>query len=361
MGGNVTAAKVRADYEQLKVAADRFGRQAQVTRQTLLSLHQAVDMLQGGDWVGQGASAFYQEMWSTVMPAVQRLVTALESAQHATSQISQIMAQAEADAARVLRGDGVAGSRSELREFGPAAGAAVGGGAPVPPSPAARSPVAQAMARKLAAENAAVDQKLSQFSPGMRALVKQSPTLRAEILQLAKGSYTISLGSADGGLFTDPDLRNSRIVIPNIPNATDANFVSSLAHEVSHATHPDHLVDYHSGMPRDEFVEPNVQIMVHGEGEAQFNGAQVRAEIIAAGGPDIGMNGSQTAAFEQVYADYTAGRLSHDQAVERMAGLMAHEHVSVPPHDLYPDHYRTFFNYEYDVDFDDPPPPSRRP
>jgi len=263
----VTAAKVRADYEQLQDAADRFGRQAQVTRQTQQSLQRAVDVLQGGDWVGQGASAFYQEMGSSVMPAVRRLVSALESAQHAVSQISQIMAQAEADAARVLRGEGVAGSRNGLREFGPVAGATAGGVAPVAPSPAARSPAAQALARQLAAENAAVDQKLSQFSPGVRALVKQSPTLRAEILQLAKGSYTISLGPADGGLYTDFDSHNPRIVIPNTPNATDAAFVSSLVHEVNHATHPDHLIDYRSGMPRDEFVEPNVQIMLHGEAQ----------------------------------------------------------------------------------------------
>ncbi len=102
----MAAPKIRADYDALKQVAASFGGQAQATRQTLQALQRQVEVLQGGDWIGQGATAFYQEMGDQVMPTIQRLAGALESAQQSVSQISQIMQQAEADAANVLRGPG---------------------------------------------------------------------------------------------------------------------------------------------------------------------------------------------------------------------------------------------------------------
>src|SRR5436309_5817893 len=99
--------KVRAHYDQLKAVAGRFGSQAQSAHQTLQFLQQQLDVLQGGDWVGQGATAFYKEMGDQVMPTLRRAAVALETAQYTTLQISQIMAQAEAEAAQVLRGDDV--------------------------------------------------------------------------------------------------------------------------------------------------------------------------------------------------------------------------------------------------------------
>src|SRR5258705_10481660 len=120
----MAAAKVRADYEQLKELARQMSRQAQTARQSLGALQQRLDTLQGGDWVGQGANAFYQEMAEQLLPAFRRLADALEAASQSAAQISAIMAQAEADAARVLRGDGQAGAATVSSAGGRASGIA---------------------------------------------------------------------------------------------------------------------------------------------------------------------------------------------------------------------------------------------
>ena len=122
----MTAPKVRSDYQQLKEAATRFGGQAQAAQQSLQALKGQMEVLQGGDWLGLGATAFYQEMGGQVLPAMKRLAAALESAQRTTVQISQLMQQAEEDAARVLRGEGGAG-QAALGVAGPTDGAAGGG------------------------------------------------------------------------------------------------------------------------------------------------------------------------------------------------------------------------------------------
>ena len=49
-----------------------------------------LEILKGGDWVGKGADKFYGEMDSAVLPALKRLITALETAQRVTRQISKI-------------------------------------------------------------------------------------------------------------------------------------------------------------------------------------------------------------------------------------------------------------------------------
>src|SRR5687767_2452016 len=98
--------KVRADYDQLKAAAGQFGGQAQAVASTLKALQRDLTVLEGGDWLGAGATAFYQEMGGQVLPTLKRLAAALEAAQQTTVQINQVMAQAEAEAARWLRGEG---------------------------------------------------------------------------------------------------------------------------------------------------------------------------------------------------------------------------------------------------------------
>lgn len=104
------APRIRADHDQLARIATTFGRQSESARRSLQRIQRQVDILQGGDWIGKGAQAFYKEMDQDVLPALTRLTDALSQAQKTTAQISQILKQAEEDAARFLRaivgGDG---------------------------------------------------------------------------------------------------------------------------------------------------------------------------------------------------------------------------------------------------------------
>jgi WXG100 family type VII secretion target len=97
---------VRADYDALKSMSQAFGQGANDARESLKRLKSEMDVLQGGDWLGPGAMAFYGEMNGTVVPTMARLVKAMEEAQRVTLQINQIMKAAEDEAAGYLNQQG---------------------------------------------------------------------------------------------------------------------------------------------------------------------------------------------------------------------------------------------------------------
>jgi len=101
--------RIRADYDQLGQVAQRFGTASEAATATLKLLQQNMDVLEAGDWIGEGARAFYQEMGQSVLPTLQRLAGALQTAQQVTQAISREMKQAEDAAAAVFRVDGAAG------------------------------------------------------------------------------------------------------------------------------------------------------------------------------------------------------------------------------------------------------------
>ena len=110
--------KIRADYDSLRQMAQRFGQQAEETRKTLRNLEQAVNTLRQGDWIGEGASKFYDEFDSTVLPSLKRLHSALENAGQTTKKMDDLMRQAEELAARLLSAIGAAVGSSAGRAGG---------------------------------------------------------------------------------------------------------------------------------------------------------------------------------------------------------------------------------------------------
>jgi hypothetical protein len=82
--------------------------------------------LKGGDWIGEGARAFYKEMESDVMPSMKRLEQAMAEAAKVTNQIAKLIQQAEDDASRLFRLDGIGGLLGGA--LGGAIGGALGGG-----------------------------------------------------------------------------------------------------------------------------------------------------------------------------------------------------------------------------------------
>jgi len=118
--------RIRADYDQLGQVAQGFGAAAESAGATLQSLQQTMQVLEGGDWAGQGAKAFYQEMGQYVLPSLKRLTSALQAAQQVSQAISREMKEAEDAAAAVFRAVGAAGAAGSL---GGAAGAFAGAAA----------------------------------------------------------------------------------------------------------------------------------------------------------------------------------------------------------------------------------------
>ena len=106
------APRIRCEYDVLDQIAKKFFSQADLTNQSLKNLRTQMETLQGGDWVGRGAKKFNSEMKSSLLPSMRGLSQVLEEGGQVTRKISQVMHQADEDAARLisLPGSGVEGS-----------------------------------------------------------------------------------------------------------------------------------------------------------------------------------------------------------------------------------------------------------
>ena len=121
----MAASITRADYDQLKQIADRFGVEAEHSQQMLQAIQQRVQTLQSGDWVGQGATAFCAEMNDAVLPSLKRLTNALLSAKRTTLLIQAEVKQTEDVTAAIFKltdaGGAVNGSSLAASLHGPPA------------------------------------------------------------------------------------------------------------------------------------------------------------------------------------------------------------------------------------------------
>jgi WXG100 family type VII secretion target len=108
------ALKIRGDYDLLTQMSQIFSRHSAETQGMINRLNQNVSTLQGGDWIGKGANAFYREMENEVFPSLKRLAAALNIAGRTTRQINQILQEAEDEAARIFRIVGPGGLAASL-------------------------------------------------------------------------------------------------------------------------------------------------------------------------------------------------------------------------------------------------------
>lgn len=115
--------RVRVDHDQLAQISRGFQTESDSAKSLIQSVRQSMDTLQGGDWVGPGATAFYAEMTGDVLPSLNRLASALGEASRVTQRISAAFRQAETEAAAVLRGQpGQGGGGPGSPGGGPGAG-----------------------------------------------------------------------------------------------------------------------------------------------------------------------------------------------------------------------------------------------
>lgn len=97
--------KIQADDDQLARIQTAFMAESDRARRTRLALSTCLEALRGGDWQGKGADRFYAEMDRAVLPTLQRLIDAFDTAARATGQVRQTMRQAAQDASAALRGE----------------------------------------------------------------------------------------------------------------------------------------------------------------------------------------------------------------------------------------------------------------
>lgn len=127
------APKIRADYDQLTNIAKQFDQQAESAERILRDLTQKEQVLQSGDWIGQGAQAFYSEMESGIIPAITRLINALRMASQVSNAVRDLMQGTEGGVSSIFKkaSANVAAGKSAagMAASGGGAGAAAGAGA----------------------------------------------------------------------------------------------------------------------------------------------------------------------------------------------------------------------------------------
>ena len=94
---------IRVDYDALTKIADQFQNEAEAIEQVLHMVKSSMTPLQNGGWIGKGSDAFFTEMESEILPAVQRLTDALEQAGGVSKQIGDVMKSAEEEAGSPFR------------------------------------------------------------------------------------------------------------------------------------------------------------------------------------------------------------------------------------------------------------------
>ena len=108
----MTAPVIQVDYDRLAEVAAGFGRNAESAAALQKAVQHSVEALQQGGWEGRGSGAFFTEMQSEIMPALQRLGAALRQGQQVSGQLSRLLRQAEEKAAEPFRGRDASGNGS---------------------------------------------------------------------------------------------------------------------------------------------------------------------------------------------------------------------------------------------------------
>jgi len=177
-------------------------------------------------------------------------------------------------------------------------------------------------------------------------LAGKSPTLQKNLQKLQDDGWTIKYGEPGKGSFCDKKAKT--IVIDPNDKGNSASITQTLAHESGHALYTADPYVPHNGLTKDEYVRRNVESGLKDEGEATLTNAQVRKEINQAGGPDIGIAGTQTDKYQAI-ADKYPDPADRDKARKEIADLFGEgENPSTDPSKTYREYYGEPYKKFYD-------------
>ncbi|MCB9126857.1 MAG: WXG100 family type VII secretion target [Ardenticatenales bacterium] len=99
---------IQANYNKLEEIAKRFEANSEAVAEMQKQVQRVFNNLHDGGWIGRGSDAFFEEMTHDVLPATARLASALQEASQVTRKISEILQQADQEAAAPFQGGGAA-------------------------------------------------------------------------------------------------------------------------------------------------------------------------------------------------------------------------------------------------------------
>lgn len=171
--------------------------------------------------------------------------------------------------------------------------------------------------------------------PSFAPILAKSTTLQAGLAQAGRDGLDVVWGQAGGGTYLVPGVK---IVIDENAIGQGPRIARSLSHEVGH-----HLF---TERPDLTSRQAYVNSMLRGEAAATLSNVQVQREIVAAGGPDIGVSGTGTRPqqYVAIAVELQAGRINRSQALGQIAEVFKTEAPSVGPHANYELYYGAFYD-----------------
>jgi len=128
-------------------------------------------------------------------------------------------------------------------------------------------------------------------SANVKALIAKSPRLEADLKALEDSNWKIGYGRLGGGSYADRGF--TTIILDSRVEKGTIEFVQTLSHEVGHARYP-YKEDLSS---RAAYLKGAMA----DEGAATMSNIAVQREILANGGPDIGVAGKNCATYNAAY------------------------------------------------------------
>jgi len=176
------------------------------------------------------------------------------------------------------------------------------------------------------------------------AMVAQSPTLQDKLDRLQADGWTIV---SEPGTAAWADRTTKEIHVGT--GGTTEDTVQSLAHEAGHADYTMPAQTPPTGLTRSQYVTQNLNRHLDDEGEATLTNMEVRNEILAAGGSDIGIagNAANQPAYNTAYTQYQSDG-DRNAARRAIGGAFADGETTSTTGESYRDYYSNSYETYYD-------------
>ena len=86
---------IKLDFDAFKNIEGSFRAQETATQETIGKLNKVFEQLRGGDWYGEGATKFFNEMDSQVMPSMKNLRKVLAEGDKVSKDIEKVQHDCE--------------------------------------------------------------------------------------------------------------------------------------------------------------------------------------------------------------------------------------------------------------------------
>lgn len=86
---------IKLDFDAFKKIEGSFSTQGAETQKTIGKLNNVIEQLRGGDWIGEGATAFFKEMDGEVVPAMKRLEKVMGEGDRVSKEIERLQHECE--------------------------------------------------------------------------------------------------------------------------------------------------------------------------------------------------------------------------------------------------------------------------